>query len=56
MVLGMEVGLIPGDFVSDGNPVPFPQKGGAPSPILGPFILCPNGLIIIITRTHQEMR
>ena len=27
MVLGMEVGLSPGDFVLDGNPTP-PQKGG----------------------------
>ena len=40
--LGMEVGLGPGDFVLDGDPVPFPQKG-APSPIFGPFLLWPNG-------------
>jgi len=26
-VLGTEVGLSPGDFVLDGDPVPFPQKG-----------------------------
>jgi len=28
MPLGMEVGLGSGDFVLDGNPAPFPQKGG----------------------------
>ena len=27
MPLGMEVGLSPGDFVLDGDPVPLPQKG-----------------------------
>jgi len=32
MVVGMEVGLSPGDFVLDGDPAPLPQKGGgAPS-------------------------
>ena len=32
MSLGMEVGLGPGDFVLDGDPAPFPQKGvGAPN-------------------------
>ena len=25
----MEVGLDPGDFVLDGNPAPFPEKGTA---------------------------
>jgi len=44
MSLGMEVGLGPGDFVLDGDPVPFPQKGAEPpSPIFGPFLLWPNG-------------
>jgi len=33
MSLGMEVGLGPGDFVLDGDPVPFPKRGRA-SPIL----------------------
>jgi len=43
MPLGMDVGLSPGDFVLDGDPV-FPNKGGtAPLPIFGPFRLCPNG-------------
>jgi len=42
--LGMLVGLSPGDFVLDGNPVPFPPKGADPSsPIFGPFLLWPNG-------------
>ena len=27
MVLGMEVGLSPGDFVLDGNPAPSPKRG-----------------------------
>ena len=31
MSLGMEVGLSPGDFVLDGDPVPSPKGGGAPS-------------------------
>ena len=35
LVLGMEVGLSPGDFALDGDP--------APSPIFGPFLLRPNG-------------
>ena len=44
LVLGMEVGLSPGDFVLDGDPVPFPKKGAElPSPIFGPFLLWPKG-------------
>jgi len=43
LVLGMEVGLRPGDFVRWG-PSPLVQKGGgAPSPIFGPLLLWPNG-------------
>jgi len=30
LVLGMEVGLSPGDFVLDGDPAPYPKRGGAP--------------------------
>jgi len=30
MALGMEVGLIPGDVVLDGDPVPLPKKGRSP--------------------------
>jgi len=30
LVLGIEVGLSPGDFVLDGDPVPCPQKGVEP--------------------------
>ena len=30
MPLGMDVGLSPGDFVLDGNPAPYPKRGGAP--------------------------
>ena len=40
MSLGMEVGLSLGEFVLDGDPAAPPQKrGGAPSPIFGPFLL-----------------
>jgi len=42
MTLGMEVGLGPGDFVSDGDPAAPPQKGAEP-PIFGPCLLRPNG-------------
>ena len=40
--LGMEVGLSPGDFVSDGTQPPTP-KGAEPHPIFGPRLLWPNG-------------
>ena len=43
LVLGMEVGLSPGDFVLDGDPVLFPEKGRSPLPIFGPFLLWPTG-------------
>ena len=44
LFLGMEVSLSPGDFVLDGDPFPFPQKGAEPpSLIFGPFLLWPNG-------------
>jgi len=42
MSLGMEVGLSPGDFVLDGDPVPTP-KGAEPHPIFGTRLLWPNG-------------
>ena len=36
LVLGLGVGLSPGDFVLDGDTVPFPKKGAEPpSPIFG---------------------
>jgi len=42
LLLGMEVGLSPGDL--DGDPVLFPQKGAESlSPIFGPFLFWPNG-------------
>jgi len=43
LVLGMEVGLSPGDFMLDGDLAPLPQKGCSPSSIFGPFLLWPNG-------------
>jgi len=48
MVLGMDVGLSPGDFRWGPSP-PRPKGGGAPSPIFGPFLLWPNGWM------HQDV-
>jgi len=49
MPLGIDVGLSPGDFVLDGDPVfPTQQRGRSPLPIFGPFLLCPNGWV------HQD--
>jgi len=44
MPLGMEVGLGPGDFVSDGDPALLPQKGAEP-PLFGPCLLWPQSPI-----------
>jgi len=43
MPLGMEVGVSPGDFVSDRDPAPSPKR--AEPPIFGPRLLWPNGCI-----------
>jgi len=44
MPLGMEVGLGPGDFLSDGDPAPLPKKGAEHhSTIFGPCLLSPDG-------------
>ena len=40
MSLGLEVGLGPGDFVLDGEPVPFPQKGAEPPPQFSTHVYC----------------
>ena len=40
VVLGMEVGLSPGDFVLDGDPVPFPQKRSEPPPQFSAHFYC----------------
>jgi len=40
LVLGMEVGLSPGDFVLDGDPVPFPKKGAEPPPQFTAHFYC----------------
>ena len=40
MALGMEVGLSPGDFVLDGDLVPFPQKGVEPPPQFSAHFYC----------------
>jgi len=44
MVLGMEVGLSPGDLVVLDGAQPLPKKGAEPPPqFFGPFLLWPNG-------------
>jgi len=40
---GTQVGLGPGHIVLDGDPAPPPQRGTAPFPIFGPYLLRPNG-------------
>jgi len=39
-LIGMELGLSPGDFVSDGDQVPFPQKGAEPPPQFSTHFYC----------------
>ena len=39
MPLDMELGLGPGDFVLDGDPVAFPRNGGGPPNFLPMFIV-----------------
>ena len=34
LILGLVVGLSPGEVVLDGDPAPSPKRGRAPSPIL----------------------
>ena len=43
LVLGMEVGFSPGDFVLDGDPTPPPQKVGGAPPNFRSCLLRPNG-------------
>jgi len=40
LVLGMEVGLSPGDCVLDADPVPFTQKGAEPFPQFSAHFYC----------------
>jgi len=40
LVLGMVVGLTPGDFVSDGDPAPLPTKGVEPPPQFSAHFYC----------------
>jgi len=46
MPLGMELGLGPGDFVLDGDPVALPSPKGYSPPIFGPYLLRPNSCMI----------
>ena len=43
MPLDMEVGLGPGDFVFDGDPVTSRKRAHPPNPIFDPWLLWPNG-------------
>ena len=43
MPFGMELGLRPGDFVSDGDPAPPQKRGGTPN--FRPCLLWPNGCL-----------
>ena len=40
MVLSMEIGLSPGDFVLDGDPATLPQKGAQPPPQFSTQFYC----------------
>jgi len=40
LVPGMEVGLSPGDFVLDGDPVLFPKRGRRPPPQFPAHFYC----------------
>ena len=40
MPLGMDVGLSPGDFVLDGDPVPLPKKGAEPLTKFSVYVHC----------------
>ena len=40
LVLGIEVGLGTGDFVLDGDPVPFPKKGAETPPQFSAHFYC----------------
>jgi len=42
MPLGREVGLVPGDIVLDGDPVPPEENGAQLPPIYGPCPLWPQ--------------
>jgi len=48
LVLGTAVRLSPGDFVLDGDLARLPQRGGAPYPIFGLFLLWPNGIKMLL--------
>ena len=48
MILGMEIGLSPVDFVLDEEPAPSPKTGRSPSPIFGPFLSWSN------SQMHQD--
>jgi len=47
LVFGMEVGLRPADFVLDGDPILFPEKGAEPLPNFRP-------ISIVTKRLHEK--
>jgi len=50
---GMEVGLSPGDFVADGDPVPKPQKGRSPTQFSA-HVYCDQTAAWIKMRLHES--
>jgi len=55
VVLGMQVGLSPGDFVLEWDPVPFPQKGAEPSPQFSAHFYCGQTVGWIKMRLGMEV-
>ena len=55
LVLGMDVSLSPGDFVLDGDPVPFPQKGTEPPPQFSAHFYCGQTAACINMKLGMEV-
>jgi len=55
MVLGMDVGLSPGDSVLHGDPAPLPQKGAEPPPQLSAHFYCDQTAGCIKMPTGMEV-
>ena len=55
LVLGMEVGLSPGDFVLDGDPVHFPQKRAEPPPLFSAHFYCGQTAVCIKMPLGMEL-
>ena len=51
MVLGMEVGLSPGEFVLDGDPANLPKRGALP--VVANFVALEQQIILVKTRSES---